>query len=92
MSEIIARISADRRVELTVDGAAKIAGADPMTAEEAAFLARGILASAAALSAPNAPAPGTIIGDAHLPAMTWAVGSSNTASRFLFFRSLQASN
>jgi len=76
MAEIIARIAADHKIELTSDGTAKLSGTDPMTPEDAAFLARGILACAATQSAPNAPPPGTIVGDAHLPPMTWGVGVS----------------
>lgn len=76
MPEIIPRIGADRKVELTNDGSATLVGADPMTPQEAAFLARGILACAASISAPNAPPPGTLVGDVHLPIMRWATGTN----------------
>jgi hypothetical protein len=39
MAEVIPRIAANRTVELTNDGAAKIAGIDPLAPQAAAFLA-----------------------------------------------------
>ena len=77
MSETLARITTDNRVELIKGGMSKIDGADPMTPTEAAFFARGVLACAVALSGPNPPPAGSIGGDAHMPIMSWVVGCSN---------------
>lgn len=73
MSGIIPRIGADKKVELTEGGSATLA--DPMTAKEAAFLGRGILACATATLAPNAPL-GALVGDMHLPIIKWATGTN----------------
>jgi hypothetical protein len=76
MTEIMARISSGGRVELIDDSSAIIKSVDPMTPQDAAYLARGMLACAAALLGPNPPSAGAIGGDAHLPIMTWGVSTS----------------
>jgi hypothetical protein len=50
MSETIARISKDGKVELVDDKMVRIAGVAAMSPEDAAFLARGLLSCAAVLS------------------------------------------
>ena len=75
MAEIISRIAPANMVELVNDQSARLN--DPMSPNDAAFLARSILACAISASAPNAPPPGTMVGDAHLPIMSWRVGSSH---------------
>ena len=77
MAEILARINAEGRVELIGDQSARIESVAPMTPLDAAYLARRMLACAAALSGSNPPTAGAIGGDAHLPIMNWAVGLSN---------------
>jgi hypothetical protein len=77
VAEIIARISAENGVELTQDGVAKIDAAGSITPFDAAYLARGIFACAAALCGTNPPKPGAIVGDTHIPIMAWGVGNSN---------------
>jgi hypothetical protein len=77
MGETIARIGPESRVELIDDKSKVIEAVTPMTAKDAAFLALSILASAAALSAPNAPKVGALVSDAHLPIMQWKLGRSN---------------
>ena len=77
MAEILARISQEGCVELVDDRSAKIEAVNSMTPHDAAFLARGMLSCAAALSGPKPPKAGTIVGDAHLPVIFWKVGSSN---------------
>jgi hypothetical protein len=76
MVEIMARVSAGARVELIDDRSAIIKSVVPMTPFDAAYLARGMLACAAALSGANPPKTGTTVGDAHLPVMKWVVGAS----------------
>jgi hypothetical protein len=77
MAEIIARIASDRKVELTHDGSTKLSGTDPLAPHDAAFLARGILSCAAALSGTNPPPVGALTGDTHLPIMGYATGTSS---------------
>src|SRR5580700_3072720 len=77
MAEIMARISPQGGVELVDDRLVKIIAVDSMTPRDAAFLARSILSCAVALSGPNRPEVGALVGDAHLPIMTWKVSSSN---------------
>ena len=74
MTEIMARISSGGRIELM--DARSTTSVEPMTPQDAAYLARGMLACVAALSSLNPPSDGTICGDAHLPVMTWVVSSS----------------
>lgn len=76
-SETMARITPDGCVELIDDHGKIIKSVDPVKPDEAAYLARGILACAVVLSGPNPPGIATIIGDAHMPILKWAVGSSN---------------
>ena len=47
MGEAIARIGKNGNVELVDERMVKIAGVDPMTPADAAFLARGLLSCAA---------------------------------------------
>jgi hypothetical protein len=76
MGEILARVSQEKGVELVDDRSRKIEGIGSMTPEDAAYLARGMLALAATLPGPNPPEVGTLGGDAHLPVAKWAVGAS----------------
>jgi len=76
MAEIMARISTVAGVELVDERSRKVEALASMAPADAAYLARGILSCAAALSGPNPPKAGTIVGDAHLPVMRWVVGSS----------------
>jgi hypothetical protein len=76
MTEIMARIGQNGDVELIDDRSAKIEAAGSMTPHDAVYLARGILSCATALSGPNPPKPGAIVGDAHLPVVKWTVGAS----------------
>jgi hypothetical protein len=81
MAEISARVNAQGSVELINGQSATIESATAMTPLDAAWLARGLLACAAALAGPTPPAAGAIGGDAHLPIMTWAVGSSTITGK-----------
>lgn len=76
MTEILARISATNGIELVNERSEKIEGAGTLTPHEAAYLARGMLACAAALSGANPPTTGALGGDAHFPVMQWKVGAS----------------
>lgn len=75
MTEIMARVSAKGEVELIDERSVKIE-TPAMTPYDAAYLARGMLSCAVALSGPNPPKIGAICGDAHLPVVKWTVGSS----------------
>lgn len=77
MSEIMARVAPNGRVEIVDDKGKKIEATGALLPNDAAFLARGILACAAALSAANPPEAGRLVGDAHLPITKWVVGASN---------------
>ncbi len=76
MAEIMARVTPQGKVELVRKQSERIEGVN-LAPTDAAHLARGILACAAALSGANPPKAGTIGGDAHLPVMHWGVGTSN---------------
>lgn len=76
MTEIMARISSDARVEVIDDRSTLIKSVEAMAPPDAAYLARGLLACAVALSGQNPPKAGTIVGDAHMPVMKWMVGTS----------------
>jgi hypothetical protein len=72
MSEIMARINAEHLVELIDDRLASIASVPPMTPQDTAFLARGMLACAAALTeVVGPPTAGAIVGDAQFPIVQW---------------------
>ena len=81
MTEIMARINAEGRVELIDDRSARIESAATLTPFDTAYLARGMLACAAALSSASPPKAGAIGGDAHLPVMKWVVTSSTLTSQ-----------
>src|SRR6185312_2865611 len=66
MTEIVARIAAEDAVELVKLDSSLIASIS-MTHAEAAYLARDLLASAAALSSPIKPKVGAMVADAHIP-------------------------
>jgi len=77
MTEIIPRIARDRKIELTADGSATLNGVDPIKPQDAAFLARALLAAATALSGNSPPPVGALVGDAHLPVVNGVIGKSN---------------
>jgi len=77
MAEIIPKVSPDRGIELVEHRAGKTHLLGLMTAPDGAYLARGMLACAAALSGPDPPAVGDVVGDLHLPAIKWTVAASS---------------
>ncbi|MGB8898726.1 MAG: hypothetical protein WCC90_05520 [Methylocella sp.] len=81
MTEIMARINAEGRVELIDDRSARIEAAATMTPFDTAYLARGMLACAAALSSASPPKAGAIGRDTDLPVMKWVVTSSTLTSQ-----------
>lgn len=81
MSEIVARIAENGTVELTQDGTIRLSGADLLSAEDALFLARNLIACALALTTSPSPSVGEIISDAHIPITEWVVGTSKMANR-----------
>jgi hypothetical protein len=88
MAEIMARVAAAGRIELVDDTSAAIESVEPLTPSDAAYLARGMLACAVALSCPNPPQTGTIVGDAHMPIMKWAVAASSATGEPLLILSV----
>jgi hypothetical protein len=78
MVEIIARIAQGEKIELTIDGAKKIDGVESLSPNDAIYLARGLIACALAVESGEGSV-GAIIGDAHIPILTWAVGTSELA-------------
>ena len=78
MAEIIAKVSPERGIELVEHRAGKSHLLGMMTPQDGAYLARGMLACAAALSGPNPPAAGEMVGDLHLPVTKWAVAAASS--------------
>jgi len=79
MREIMPKIGPDRGIEIVEhQSSGKTTRIGSMSPEDGAYLGRGILACAAALCRPDPPQFGTILWDAHLPVLGWAVGSSVT--------------
>ena len=77
MAEIIPKVSPERGIELVEHRAGKPHLLGMMTPPDGAYLARGMLACAAALSGPNPPAAGEMVGDLHLPVTKWTVAASS---------------
>ena len=73
MDEILAKIGPEQSIELEKFHAGKTATLGHMTPQDGAYLARGMLACAAALCGPDPPLVGTVIADAPLPVLHWAV-------------------
>lgn len=76
MGEIVARTLNDGLVELLNIKAGSVAALEPMTAKDAAYLARGLLCCAAIQSVDQPLPPGTIGTDAQLPILAWTIGHS----------------
>ena len=72
MGETIARIGEGGTVEL-VDEKMNAIGADPMTPEDAAFLARSLIACAAVLAFDRSAKAGALHTDAHVPVLKWTI-------------------
>jgi len=77
MDEIIAEVGSEHSVELVRHHAGKRGAIGRMTPQDAAYLARGILACADALCGANPPPLGTIIADTHLTVTRWDVTRSD---------------
>ncbi len=89
MAETMARISAEGRVELIDSLSAPIESVAPMTPLDAAYLARGVLACAAALSSAYPPAAGAIVGDADLLINRWVVSTNRVTGKPVLIFSIQ---
>jgi hypothetical protein len=76
MNEIIAKIGPEHSIELIEYRSDKPGPRFYMTPNDGAYLARAMLACAAALHGPTPPPVGTIITDLHLPVAKWSVGPS----------------
>jgi hypothetical protein len=73
MKEIIARISERGTIELVDEEMLRLVGTQPITPEAAAFLARSLLACAAVLAFDKTAKEGSLISEAHLPILKWAI-------------------
>jgi len=73
MSETIARIGQDGKVELVDDKMVRIAGVAAMSPEDAAYLARGLLSCAGVLSINPSPEVGALCDGAQLPALKYTI-------------------
>ena len=73
MDEILAKIGPEQSIELEKFHAGKTATLGHMTPQDGAYLARGMLACAAALCGSDPPLVGTVIADAPLPVLQWSV-------------------
>ncbi len=71
MDEIIAKIGPGHSLELVRYHAGKAASLGFLSPQDGAYLARGMLASAAALCGPDPPPAETVIPDAPLPVLHW---------------------
>jgi hypothetical protein len=82
MSETIAIIGQDGKVELVDDRMIKIAGVSAMSPEDAAFLARSLLSCAAVLAANNpSPKIGALCDGAHLPVLKYTIRTMTETRR-----------
>jgi hypothetical protein len=73
MGETIARIAEGGKIELVDERMIRIPGAEAMTADAAAFLARSLLSCAAVLAFDKKARSGSLPGDAHFPVLQWKV-------------------
>lgn len=83
MAEIIAKVGPERGVELIEHRAGKAHALGEMTPPDGAYLARGILACAAALSGPEPPAAGTVVADLPLAVTKWTVAAAGDGEPLL---------
>lgn len=73
MSETIASIGQDGKIELVDDKMVRIAGISAMSPEDAAFLARGLLSCAAVLSIDPKQEAGALCDGAHFPVLQYTI-------------------
>jgi hypothetical protein len=78
MDEIITEVGPEHSVELIRHHSGKRNSLGRMSPQDAAYLARGILSCADALSGATPPQAGTIIADAHLVVSRWNVTRSGS--------------
>jgi hypothetical protein len=77
VNEIIAKIGSEANIEIVEHHSGKVRSRLFVTPQDGAYLARGLLACAAALCGPNPPQAGTIFADPHIPALKWVVDASH---------------
>jgi hypothetical protein len=77
MDEVIAKIGPEENIEIVEHHSGKVRSRLFVTPEDGAYLARGLLACAAALCGPDPPPAGTIFADAHIPALEWVAETSD---------------
>jgi hypothetical protein len=88
MSETIARIAQDGKIELVDDKMVRIAGLAPMTPEDAAFLARGLLSCAVVLAVNQSTEVGALCDGAQFPVLKYAIKTMTDTRRPLMTFSL----
>lgn len=77
MDELIAKVGPEANIEIAEHHAGKIRSRFFLTPQDGAYLARGILACAAALCGPDPPQAGTVFADSHLPVLKWNVDATH---------------
>jgi hypothetical protein len=77
MDEVIAKIGPEANIEIVEHHSGKVRSRFFVTPQDGAYLARGLLACAAALCGPDPPQAGTIFSDSHVPALKWATAASD---------------
>jgi hypothetical protein len=88
MSETIARIGQDEKVELVDDKMVKVPGVAPMSPEDAAFLARSLLSCAAVLTVDPSAEIGALCADAHFPVLKYTIKTVAETGRPLIIFSI----
>ena len=77
MDEVIAKIGAEANIEIVEHHSGKVRSTLFLTPQDGAYLARALLACAAALCGPDPPQAGTIFSDSHIPVLKWAADASD---------------
>jgi hypothetical protein len=88
MKEIIARISLKGDDIELIDENSIIISPEPLTAQDAAYLSRGLMSCAAALFAPNKPNPKSIIGYTEFPVLEWKTMTSALSGNLVLILSI----
>jgi hypothetical protein len=77
MDEVIAKIGPEANIEIVEQHSGKVRSRIFVTPQDGAYLARGLLACAAALCGPNPPQAATIFADSHIPVLKWVTDASH---------------
>jgi hypothetical protein len=77
MDEVVAKIGPEANIEIIGYHSGKARSRLFVTPQDGAYLARGLLACAAALCGPDPPKAGTIFVDSHIPVLKWTADASH---------------